>query len=547
MRFFRPLVRILLLCIGLVFLISCGRDISRQSLADIESILDSRPDSALILLRQVDTTALRGRAAKASFALLHAAALDKNYIDTADTRIVQPAVDWYDRHGTPEQRLKAWMYLGTEQLNGEDYGEAIVSFYEALESVPKVGDNNLIGILYSKIADTYTVTLDYAQASSFIDKSIESFKSCGRSDQESIELLRKATNLSQRRLWDEANISFNELLSRKSIDTWIKRKAEIEYGMFLLNRPDPDEVQAERIISSAINEGGSLESPPQIYAYAYLLKSQGKAKESDTILRLIQQYPNKDEYSYHYWNYRWHLKSGDKGAAHSSLWAAMSAMDSIRRKSYEHSAANSQRSFLESTSTERALRIENQKRKAMITYLLCLVLALILLALYLLYINVLKRRRADEERLSLVIDNLKNQIDYLKKSGKHKASLTFLGEIYEEAYRGGGDAAENLTKVIKRRIGDLKSDPAAQREFEGMVDSKMNGIMKKFRSDCPGLSESDYRMSSYYFAGFDNTTVMIIMGVSSLTNMRSRKRYLKRKLVSKYGEVGQRYAYLFES
>ena len=176
MRFCRPLVRILLLCIGLVFLISCGRDISRQSLADIESILDSRPDSALILLRQVDTTALRGRAAKASFALLHAAALDKNYIDTADTRIVQPAVDWYDRHGTPEQRLKAWMYLGTEQLNGEDYGEAIVSFYEALESVPKVGDNNLIGILYSKIADTYTVTLDYAQASSFIDKSIESFK-----------------------------------------------------------------------------------------------------------------------------------------------------------------------------------------------------------------------------------------------------------------------------------------------------------------------------------------------------------------------------------
>ena len=451
----------------------------------------------MALIRQIDTASLRGKAARAKFSLLHAAALDKNYIDTADTRIAQPAVDWYDRHGTPEQRLKAWMYLGTEQLNGEDYGKAIVSFYEALESVPKVGDNNLIGILYSKIADTYTVTLDYAQASSFIDKSIESFKSCGRSDQESIELLRKATNLSQRRLWDEANIS--------------------------------------------------LESPPQIYAYAYLLKSQGKATESDTILRLIQQYPNKDEYSYHYWNYRWHLKSGDKGAAHSSLWAAMSAMDSIRRKSYEHSAANSQRSFLESTSTERALRIENQKRKAMITYLLCLVLALILLALYLLYINVLKRRRADEERLSLVIDNLKNQIDYLNKSGKHKASLTFLGEIYEEAYRGGGDAVENLTKVIKRRIGDLKSDPAAQREFEGMVDSKMNGIMKKFRSDCPGLSESDYRMSSYYFAGFDNTTVMIIMGVSSLTNMRSRKRYLKRKLVSKYGEVGQRYAYLFES
>ena len=55
MRFFRLLVRILLLCIGLVFLISCGRDISRQSLADIESYIDSRPDSALAAIRQIDT------------------------------------------------------------------------------------------------------------------------------------------------------------------------------------------------------------------------------------------------------------------------------------------------------------------------------------------------------------------------------------------------------------------------------------------------------------------------------------------------------------
>ena len=76
-----------------------------------------------------------------------AAALDKNYIDTADTRVVQPAVDWYERHGKPEDRLKAYMYLGTEQLNGGEYNKAIVSFYKARTSASGVEDKNLLGVL----------------------------------------------------------------------------------------------------------------------------------------------------------------------------------------------------------------------------------------------------------------------------------------------------------------------------------------------------------------------------------------------------------------
>ena len=84
---------------GLIFCVSCGQGTSQKRLSDIEFLLDSRPDSALALIRQIDTTTLKGRSTKARFSLLHAAALDKNYIDTADTRIAQPAVDWYDRHG----------------------------------------------------------------------------------------------------------------------------------------------------------------------------------------------------------------------------------------------------------------------------------------------------------------------------------------------------------------------------------------------------------------------------------------------------------------
>ena len=64
-----------------------------RRLSDIESYIDTHPDSALVTFRQIDTLSLKTKAQKAKFALLHALALDKNYIDTSTTSIIMPAVD----------------------------------------------------------------------------------------------------------------------------------------------------------------------------------------------------------------------------------------------------------------------------------------------------------------------------------------------------------------------------------------------------------------------------------------------------------------------
>ena len=404
-----------------------------------------------------------------------------------------------------------------------------------------VEDKNLLGVLCSKIADTYTGTMDYAQASSYIDESIEYFRQCGRKDQEAIELLRKSFNLTRRRLWDQADSCFKELLSIKSLEKGLRNRALVGYGMFLLNNPDPDEKLALSILSSAIEEGGKLEKLSQVYAYAYLLKTQGMETESEALMRMADRFKTKDEYSYHYWKYREYLKSGDMIAAHSSLWAAMNVMDSIRIRSYEGSAANSQRSFLELTVSAQELRIRARKREIIIISLLCLVIALASSVVYQLNKAALQRKKEEKERMEMLVERLEEQVKDLNNGNRQKAAFSFLGEIYEEAYRTG-KSSDNLTKEKKKKIGDLRSDPAAQKNFEALVDNKMDGLMSRFRKDCPDLSDSDYRMSSYYFAGFDNTTVMIIMGIASLENTRSRKSYLRKKLSERYGKIGDLYS-----
>ena len=175
MRCFRLLMQKPLLCFGLVFLIACGRDITRQRLSDIESYIDSRPDSALAAIRQIDTAALRGRAVKAKYSLLHAIALDKNYIDTADTRIVKPAVEWYDHHGSPEERLKAYYYQGREFYNDKQYNKAAVSYTIALESIGESKDFKQNAMLYSAMADALTLTRDFVEAPKLLIRMFSSF------------------------------------------------------------------------------------------------------------------------------------------------------------------------------------------------------------------------------------------------------------------------------------------------------------------------------------------------------------------------------------
>lgn len=89
------------------FLFSCSDIGMSGRLEEIESLMPSRPDSALTVIRAIDTTRLRGASQKARYSLLLSMALAKNDIDTSDVSISAPAVEFYSRHGSRHDRMKA--------------------------------------------------------------------------------------------------------------------------------------------------------------------------------------------------------------------------------------------------------------------------------------------------------------------------------------------------------------------------------------------------------------------------------------------------------
>lgn len=86
---------------------SCGDCKTERLLDDVDSYIRVHPDSALKVLRKVDSRVLKTNRLRAEYSLLHAMALDKNYIDTADISVVLPAVDYYKRHGSADEKLRS--------------------------------------------------------------------------------------------------------------------------------------------------------------------------------------------------------------------------------------------------------------------------------------------------------------------------------------------------------------------------------------------------------------------------------------------------------
>lgn len=71
-----------------------------------------RPDSALSVLDSIDRSLLTTKRLKAHHALLHAMALDKNYIDVSDDSIARVAVDYFSKHGPESMKPGPCTTLG---------------------------------------------------------------------------------------------------------------------------------------------------------------------------------------------------------------------------------------------------------------------------------------------------------------------------------------------------------------------------------------------------------------------------------------------------
>ncbi len=165
-RYVIPLACSILLTLCLA---ACTRPAAVPELDTADSLMEQRPDSALALLRRIDTLRLTSRHDRARYAMLLSMALDKNYIDLKDFHVLQPAIDYYEEHGTPTEQMRTFYYQGRIYENAGNMSKALQTYLKALERGKESNDTLTIARAYS------TQIVPHLELMSF-DKAIEAGK-----------------------------------------------------------------------------------------------------------------------------------------------------------------------------------------------------------------------------------------------------------------------------------------------------------------------------------------------------------------------------------
>ena len=130
-------------------LTACTRPVAVPELDTADSLMEQRPDSALALLRRIDTLRLSAQHDRARYAMLLSMALDKNYIDLKDFHVLQPAIDYYEDHGTPTEQMRTFYYQGRIYENAGNMSKALQTYLKALERGKESNDTLTIARAYS--------------------------------------------------------------------------------------------------------------------------------------------------------------------------------------------------------------------------------------------------------------------------------------------------------------------------------------------------------------------------------------------------------------
>lgn len=138
---------------------SCGKSQREKIMSRAELLMETHPDSALQILESLDEKLLGTNSELARYALVMSEILEKNDIDVTTFDVIRPAVRFYMKKGTPDEKFRTLYCKGLIYMNQRQYGSAMQSFLAA-KSIKKELSDSLVyarllvsqAILYKKLS-----------------------------------------------------------------------------------------------------------------------------------------------------------------------------------------------------------------------------------------------------------------------------------------------------------------------------------------------------------------------------------------------------------
>ena len=147
--------------LGLLLLAACGGGKRYHALMHEADSLLTAGDAvtAYRLLAEADSQKTAwSRREEMDYELLKAQAQNRAYVDFQTDSVLRVVARYYDRHGTPNQRLKAHYLLGCTYRDLHEAPKALECFHDAIECADTLSvdcDFNVLSCVYSQMAELY--------------------------------------------------------------------------------------------------------------------------------------------------------------------------------------------------------------------------------------------------------------------------------------------------------------------------------------------------------------------------------------------------------
>lgn len=543
-----------------VLFASCDNRQTKSLLQDVETYIQERPDSALRVLRKVDSLTLNTKALRARYSVLFAMALDKNYIDTTALSILEPTVAYYERFGSPEDKMLSYYYLGRIYANRKDYPNAVIFYSRALRETSE-DDYYHKGLAYEALANAYSASFNTEEELRNAIFAHDCFEKMGDKNL-ALSRYKIAQAYHNNEQFDLADSLYSSVYSGLDSTSKLAFYAMEDQVCNDLQQEKPEVKRDLRLLEYVAEHRGNL-TLTSYYEYAYLLLLIGEKVTAENILSQLSE----SEESVETMEIRYRIAEYEENdeEALTLLKSLLSYQNDVVKKQLAQSVFKAQSDYyrLNAEVSEQKSTIANQRS------IIFLIVGLMIVGS--LYIAFMKRKIAlsrEKERLTQAVEESerlletvmnrakqekeerdKNIFDLKSLNEREQDKIKELREMYVALYQKRFceigkyyDAASlhRLESIKEKAYHDVISSTQAlfeeiasgsegQKKFEARINADLDDIVSKIRSDFPKLKDEDIRFICYLIVGFDTSTISFLMDISK-ENVRVKKHRLREKL-----------------
>ncbi len=536
----------------------CGRRaVDLMDRAD--ALLDDRPDSAKVLLEQINPDRFLCPGRRARYTVLATTGRErtnmfpgpsvKNYDDT----LLYNALDWYEKHPNrrPRDYMRALYYYGYRLFELKDSFSAIYYLTQAQQLAENLNDAFYSGMAYREIGAAYILSFNYPAAIENERKALEAFNSAGRPlhAASAKEEMARAYYYSGDYMQAQA---LCEQVCEVYQDSILRAENLVILAVSML-RLSPD--NADRSIQ-LINESVSLGKPLWmdalgVLAEAYAIK--GLYKKTDDALRKLEQLANTEvrKNNLRFYQSRVALAKGDYRTAYEKEEAFLMGMQQLNLHGQAESIMAVQRNYYKGLHDAEITRARTRKWKIGGLIALFILIIGLLFSMY----NRQRRRRIEDQRTyiremeeaSSLAQNLKRQIENSHLIGHkwEKIMKTIETVISLSCEEYGADAQKSARKLRDDfRSGKYNQDLMAL--ADAISQNAVTNLKKEVRQKKGTLEEEDYLLYALWIDGLTNTAMSHLFKSKRGNDLQVnalyvRKNRLKSKLEDLLGKEAEKY------